>query len=89
MAQLKAQVTNWLDEAWRISAVIADLPDNPPGLLSSSRKWPPLQGGPMLLIELLQDKIALHLAYRAKMVHKVLITSPDGEKLAYCDQRVK
>lgn len=80
MAHIEAQVINWLDEAWRISAVIADLPDNPPGLLSSSSKWPPLQGGPKLLIELLQDKIASHLAYRSRMVHKNTETFPDGEK---------
>jgi hypothetical protein len=80
MAHIQAPVISWLDEAWRISAVIADLPDNPPGLFSSSSKWPPLQGGPKLLIELLQDKIALHLAYRSRMVHKNTETFPDGEK---------
>ena len=80
MAQIKAQDVNWLDEAWRISSVIADMPDNPPGLLSASRKWPPLTGEVKQSIELLQDVIALHLAYRAKVVHKASITLSNGDK---------
>ncbi len=80
MAQIKAQKVDWLDQAWRISSVIAEMPDSPPGLLSASRKWPPLTGTHKLLIELLQDTIALHLAYRAKVVHKVSLTFSDGDK---------
>lgn len=83
MAQIKAQDVNWLDQAWRIGGVIANMPDNPPGLLSASRKWPPLTGKTKLLIELLQDTIALHLAYRAKVVHKASITLPDGDKAMF------
>lgn len=86
MAQIKAQVTNWLDEAWHIGVVIADFPDNPPGLLASFSSWPPLQGGPKLSIELLQDKIALHLAYRSKMVHKINVTLSDGAKVLIAPQ---
>lgn len=83
MAQIKAQDVNWLDEAWRISGVTADMPDNPPGLLSASRKWPPLTGKTKQSIELLQDAIALHLAYRAKVVLKTSITLPDGDKAMF------
>lgn len=80
MAQFKAQEVEWLDEAWRISAVIAVTPDNPPGLLSNETQWPPLTGLTKQAIEVLQDTIALHLAYRAKVVHKASITLPDGDK---------
>jgi hypothetical protein len=83
MAQIKAQDTNWLDQAWRISAVIAAMPDNPPGLLSASRKWPPLTGETKQHIELLQDTIALHLAYRSKVIHKASIALPDGDKAMF------
>lgn len=78
MAQIKAQDVNWLDEAWRISTVIADMPDNPPGLLSASRKWPPLIGHTKQAIEILQTTISLHLAYRLRVVHKHKFTFPDG-----------
>lgn len=84
MAQIKAQNVDWLDQAWRISGDIADMPDHPPGLLSASRKWPPLTGQAKQSIELLQDTIALHLAYRARVVHKASFTLPDGDKAMFC-----
>ncbi|MDP2369820.1 hypothetical protein [Rhodoferax sp.] len=83
MAQIKAQDVNWLDEAWRIASVIAGLPSAPPGLLSVESRWPPLTGTAKLVIELLQDTIALHLAYRSKVVHKASITFPDGHKAMF------
>lgn len=86
MAQLKAQNINWLDEAWRVSSVIAEMPDTPPGLLSTLLKWPPLQGSTKQHIRLLQDGIALHLAYRSKVVHKISVESSDGEKLLISPQ---
>ena len=29
MAQIKKFATDWLDQAWRIGSVIADMPDGP------------------------------------------------------------
>jgi hypothetical protein len=56
------------------------MPDKPPGLLSGEKKWGPLTGHTKKAIEALQDLIALNLAYRARVVHKVSITLPDGDK---------
>lgn len=79
MAHIKAIKVNWLDQAWRISSVISDMPDSPPmGLLTGLGESPPLSDRESFLIELLQDKIALHLAYRSRMVHKIIIKLPDG-----------
>lgn len=78
MAHMKGQNVDWLDEAWRISAVIAELPDGPPGLLSVERKWPPLTGLTKQWIEILQTTISLHLAYRIRVVHKHRLKFPDG-----------
>lgn len=81
MAQIKALNVNWLDQAWRISSVIADMPDGPPmGLLTGKGKSPQLSDRQRVLIELLQDTIALHLTYRSRLAHKITVTLPDGEK---------
>ena len=81
MAQIKKFDTNWLNQAWRISSVIADMPDSPPmSLLTGIGKVPPLIDWQRNLIELLQDHIQVHLAHRSKMVHKMKATFPDGEK---------
>ena len=79
MAHIKAQNINWLDQAWRISSVIADMPDGPPmGLLTGVGKPPALHDRHRVLIEKLQDRIAFHLAYRVRVVHKHKKTFPDG-----------
>lgn len=78
MVQMKGQNVDWLDEAWRISAVVADMPSNPPGLLSVDKSWPPLTGLTKQWIEILQTTISLHLAYRIRIVHKHKMKSPDG-----------
>ena len=79
MAQIKAQNINWLDQAWRISGAIADMPDGPPmGLLTGVDKPPPLNDRQRVLIEMLQDRVALHLAYRVHVVHKHKEKFPDG-----------
>jgi hypothetical protein len=81
MAHIKALKVNWLDQAWRISSVIADMPDGlPMGLLTGIGKSPPLSDRQRVLIELLQDTIALHLTYRSRMAHKITVTLPDGAK---------
>ena len=49
-------------------------------LLTGIGKVPPLTDWQRNLIELLQDHIEVHLAYRSKMVHKMKDTFPDGEK---------
>lgn len=82
MAQIKSQDVNWIDQAWRISAVIAELPDNPHGgLLSNQTQQHPLTGNAKILIELLQDRIALHLSYRSWATHKARIELPDGNAM--------
>lgn len=87
MAQIKAQTTNWLDEAWRISLVIAEIPEGPPmGLLTGIGKSPQLSEWQIAFIELLQDAIGLHLAYRSGMVHKFTGTLPDGGKVLFAPQ---
>ena len=87
MAQIKAPNVNWLDQAWRISEVIADMPDGPPmSLVTGIGKPPQLSDRQRVLIELLQDTIALHLAYRSKMVHKITVTLPDGGKALIAPQ---
>nr|WP_315848849.1 hypothetical protein [uncultured Rhodoferax sp.] len=81
MAHIKAINVNWLDQAWRISSVIADMPDSPPvSLLDGKGKPTLLSDRQRVLIELLQDTIALHLTYRSRMVHKITVTLPDGAK---------
>lgn len=81
MANIKSLNVNWLDQAWRISRVIADMPDSPPmSLLNEIGKSPPLSDRQRFLIELLQDTIALHLVYRSRMVHKIALILPDGDK---------
>lgn len=81
MAHIKALNVNWLDQAWRISSVIADIPDGPTmSLLTGIGKPLPLGDRQIVLIELLQDTIALHLAYRSRMVHKIAEPLPDGDK---------
>lgn len=81
MAQIKKVATTWLDQAWRISSVIADMPDSPPmGLLSGIGQSPPLTDGQRTLIELLQDHIELFLQYRSRLVYKITVTLPDGTK---------
>ena len=89
MAHIKAQNINWLDQAWRISSVIADMPDGPPmGLLAGVGKPPPLHDRHRVLIEKLQDRIAFHLAYRVRVVHKHRKTFPDGStRMFICEQR--
>jgi len=78
MAHMKGQNVDWLDEAWRISEAIAELPDGPPGLLSIEKKWPPLTGHTKQWIEILQTTISLHLAYRIRVVHKHKFKDPNG-----------
>lgn len=88
MAQIKTVDVSWLDQAWRISLVIAELPNNPPGgLLSDQRKWPPLTGITRKAIELLQDTIALHLSYRSWVTHKAKIKLPNGDAMFFVDTR--
>lgn len=87
MAQIKKFDTSWLDQAWRISSVIADMSDSPPmSLLTGIGKAPPLTDWQRNSIELLQDHIEVHLAYRSKMVHKMKGTFPDGEKALVAPQ---
>lgn len=87
MAHIKALNINWLDQAWRISSVIAEMPDGPPmSLISGMGKPPQLSDRQKFLIELLQDTIALHLAYRSRMVHKITLTLPDGGKALIAPQ---
>jgi hypothetical protein len=81
MAQIKALKVNWLDQAWRISSVISEMPDSPPmSLLEGKGKSKPLSDRQRVLIELLQDTIGLHLQYRSRMVHKITVTLADGDK---------
>ena len=81
MAQIKKFDTNWLDQAWRISSVIADLPDSPPmSLLTGKGKAPPLTDRQQNSIELLQDHIEVLLQYRSRLVHKIAAPLPDGSK---------
>ena len=78
MGQIKSPAINWLDEAWRLSDLLADMPTAPdgrftgPGLLGS--KWEPLPPRQRRLdphkkqrIEFLQDIIVLHLTYRVSV----------------------
>lgn len=82
MAQIKAQKTKWLDQAWLISIVIADLPNSPPrGLLSDGELCPPLTSTTKSAIEVLQDRISLHLSYRSWVTHKAKIQLPDGDAM--------
>ena len=75
MAHIKAQNINWLDQAWRISSVIADMPDGPPmSLLTGIGKAQALTDWQQFSIELLQDHIEMHLDYRAIVVHKTTDT---------------
>lgn len=81
MAQIKAQNVSWLDQAWTISIAIADMPESQPwSLLTGEGKLPALSELHRKQVENLQDRIALHLAYRSRMVHKVPYAFPDGEK---------
>ena len=61
MGQIKAQDIDWLHEAWKLSDVLARFPSTPPIDALAARH-----------IDLLQTKIALHLAYRLRMVHKII-----------------
>lgn len=83
MAHIKAQDVDWLDEAWRISAVIAAMPDTPPGLLCDFTEWPKLSRGVNLQIDSLLKTIAVHLGYRISVVHKASFEYPSGEKGLY------
>ena len=75
MGQIKKFGTKWLYQAWEISDVIADMPDGPPmSLLTGIGKAPPLTDWQRNSIELLQDHIEVHLAYRAIRVHKTTDT---------------
>ncbi|QDL53567.1 hypothetical protein [Rhodoferax aquaticus] len=81
MAHIKKFDTNWLDQAWRISSVIADMPDSPPmSLVEGVGKPPQLSDLQRTLIELLQDHIEVFLQYRSRLVHKITVTLPDGAK---------
>ena len=81
MAQIKKFGTNWLDQAWRISSVIADMPDGPPmSLLTGMGKPPQLSDWQREIIELLQDHIEVFLQYRSRLVHKINDPLPDGDK---------
>ena len=81
MAQIKKFDTNWLDQAWRISGVIAEIPDGPPmGLVIGIGEPPQFSDRTRELIELLQDHIELFLQYRSRLVHKITVTLPDGAK---------
>lgn len=83
MAQIKRPATNWLDEAWNISKLVADMPNYPrgDGLLSvepSTEQWE-LNPATKRQIELLQDAIALELAYRLRVIHKVKLRDSNGK----------
>ena len=81
MAQIKKFDTNWLDQAWRISSVIADTPDSPPmSLLTGAGKAPALTDRQQFFIELLQDHIEVFLQYRSRIVYKITDILPDGAK---------
>ena len=82
MGQIKAQDINWLDEAWSLSSVIAGLPSISAdgGLLAAIQPLPPLDAATKKHLELLQSTIALHLAYRLFVVHKVSYVRKDGAK---------
>ena len=81
MAQIKKFDTSWLDQAWRISSVIADMPDSPPmSLLTGVGKAPPLTDWQRNSIERLQDHIEVFLQYRSWIVYKITDIRPDGAK---------
>lgn len=82
MPHIKAIDADWLKEAWALSAVIRDLPTHPfdGGLLGSALQLPKLPDITKQRLLLLQSKIALHLAYRLHMVHKINWRTPDGKK---------
>lgn len=83
MAHIKRPATNWLDEAWNISKLVADMPSHPrvDGLLSvepSTEQWE-INPAAKRQIELLQDAIALELAYRLRVIHKVMLRDSNGK----------
>ena len=81
MGQIIKFGTNWLDQAWRISSVIADMPDGPPmSLLTGIGKPPQLSDRQRVLIELLQDHIEVFLQYRSRLVYKITKMLPNGTK---------
>ena len=81
MGQIKKFGTNWLDQAWRISCVIAEMPDGPPmSLLTRIGKAPALTDRQQFFIELLQDHIEVFLQYRSRIVYKITDILPDGAK---------
>lgn len=84
MGQIKAQDINWLDEAWSLSNVIARLPSsNASGGLLNIQPVPPTRQIDAIAkecIEVLQSRIALHLAYRLLLVHKLSFKRKDGLK---------
>lgn len=81
MGQIKKFGTDWLEQAWRISNVIADLPDGPPmSPLTGVGKAPPLTDWRQNFIELLQDHIEVFLQYRSRIVYKITDIHPDGTK---------
>lgn len=91
MGQIQSPAINWLDEAWRLSKVLADMPAMPPGRFTGpgllTSKWKPLPPRQRKLdphkkqrIELLQDIIDVHLTYRVSVVHGVKPRLPDGTR---------
>lgn len=81
MGQIKKFGTNWLDQAWRVSTVIADMPDGlRMSLLAGIGKTPPLTEWRREFIELLQDHIEGFLQYRSRIVYKITDIHPDGTK---------
>ena len=89
MGQIKAQDADWLNEAWLVSAALADMQDSPPagpGLLSpkphihSGRKWK-LAPTVQTCLKHAQQVLTLHLFYRLNVAHRVKMpTTKDGTR---------
>jgi hypothetical protein len=68
---IKAQKVDWLNTAWRLAAILRELPDWPAGLLAPQPGVaPPLTDLQKRGLELCQDQISLHLVYRLNVAHK-------------------
>ena len=72
MGQIKALNIDWLHEAWKLSDLLARLPSASGAPIDS-------QSLAARYIDALQTMIALHLAYRLRMVHK-FTNYVDGKK---------
>jgi hypothetical protein len=69
MGTLKALRINWIQEAWKIRSVIADIKDRPPGnpLAAEYPRRLELPASKIEALEMLQDWLAQHLTYRMSL----------------------